>query len=107
MAQTVAKIRGTLTPDGKIELDHLPPIRSGPVEVTVEPVSEETEPPRESVWVLLDRIHAEQRARGFQPRTKEEIDAEINALRDEAEERIRATEALQAGIAREKGQRQC
>ncbi|HQU43491.1 MAG: hypothetical protein B7Z73_10245, partial [Planctomycetia bacterium 21-64-5] len=36
-----------------------------------------------------------QKARGHVPRTKEQIDAELNALRDEAEEEMRQVERLQ------------
>jgi hypothetical protein len=77
-------LRGTLKPDGTLELAGPVGLPPGPVEVRVTPAPAER-PAGESVWEVLDRIHAEQRARGFVGRTREEIDAEINAMRDEWE----------------------
>jgi hypothetical protein len=41
------------------------------------------------------RAHAELAAAGHKPRTKEEIDADIRAFRDEWENRFKAIERLQ------------
>jgi hypothetical protein len=43
---------------------------------------------------MMQRIWADQKARGHVPRTKEEIDAEIIQLRAEAEEELQAAERL-------------
>jgi hypothetical protein len=51
--------------------------------------------PQEDVWSYLERVWAENRQRGFRGRSKEEIDAEIDAMRDEWEERQREIERLQ------------
>jgi hypothetical protein len=50
---------------------------------------------REDTWTVLERIWAEREALGIPPRTREEIDAEINALRDELEEHANEIEAIQ------------
>ena len=42
----------------------------------------------------MQKVWAAQDARGYVPRTREEVDAEINALRDEAEEEMQAIERL-------------
>jgi predicted RNase H-like nuclease (RuvC/YqgF family) len=66
----------------------LPP---GSVEVTVPPAASA----REDTWAVLQRIWAEQKAEGRQPRTVEEIDAGINELRDDLEEHAPGIERLQ------------
>jgi hypothetical protein len=43
----------------------------------------------------MESIWADQRASGRPPRTREEIDAEIEAMRNEAEEEMQAVERLQ------------
>jgi hypothetical protein len=95
MGPTAISIPGVLKADGTLELSQpiggLPP---GPVEVTVQPAT----PAREDTWTVLQRIWAEQKAEGRQPRTAEEIDAGINELRDELEEHALAIEQLQEEI---------
>ena len=43
-------------------------------------------------WVMMNQIWADLKAGGHVPRTKEQIDAEINSLREEDEERMRTIE---------------
>ena len=47
---------------------------------------------REDTRTALEAIREERKALGLKGRTKEEIDAEINSLRDESEEEIRQVE---------------
>jgi hypothetical protein len=84
-------IFGTVKPDGTLEIANKVPLPPGPVEITVR-----TKPPAgtESSWDLLQRIWAEQKASGYVPRSREAIDAELNALRDEAEEELQTRERL-------------
>jgi hypothetical protein len=51
-------------------------------------------PQREAVLDLLNRIRAEQAARGHIPRSAEEIDADIRQMRGEWEEHDRQIEAI-------------
>jgi hypothetical protein len=44
---------------------------------------------------ILARIHAEQQARGYIPRSAEEIDESIREMRDEWEDHQRAIEKMQ------------
>ncbi len=90
METTSVTVPGILKPDGSLELRKPIGLPPGPVEVTVQAV-----PAREDTWTVLQRIWAEQKAEGRQPRTAEEIDAEINQLRDELEEHALAIERLQ------------
>ena len=93
MNATHLVMSGTVRPDGTLELDgntNLPP---GRVRVTLTVVPESSEP-KEDTWTVLERIWEERKALGMPSRTREEIDAEINALRDELEERMDEIEAL-------------
>jgi hypothetical protein len=91
MEPTSVTVHGILKPDGSLELSKPVGLPPGPVEVTVQCGA----PAREDTWTVLQRIWADQRAEGRQPRTAEEIDAEINQLRDELEEHALAIERLQ------------
>ena len=86
-------VEGTVQPDGTLEVTQKVDLPAGPVHVTVQPVSRTG--PAGSV-LDDDGIHmgrsARQRAK---PRTREEIDTEIEALRDESEEEMQAVERLQ------------
>jgi hypothetical protein len=88
-------VYGRIRSDGALELNQPVGLPPGEVQVTVEPVPGATSP-REDLGTLMKRIWAAQRARGFQPRTREEIDAEIDTIRNEAEERMRAIEQIHA-----------
>ena len=80
MNETSHVIRGTLNPDGTLELAERPDLPAGPVEVTIRPVAEV---PKNGNWFdYLQRARAELEAAGHRFRTKEEIDADIEDLRD-------------------------
>ncbi|MBI1918256.1 MAG: hypothetical protein HYS12_26490 [Planctomycetes bacterium] len=95
---------GTIKPDGTLELDGKTNLPPGRVRVTLNIVPEQPGG-REDVLTVLQRIHAARNARGMKPRSAEEIDAYINALRDELEEHANQIEAIQeeARRARERG----
>jgi hypothetical protein len=107
MNPTQVVVLGTLKPDGTVELDEklvgLPP---GRVQLTVQPIAPPS-PSGPGLLEVLDRIHREQEARGYQARSKEEIDEEINALRDEWEERMQEIERIQDGARRPGGKPGC
>jgi hypothetical protein len=75
-------VRGTLKPDGTLELMEKPNLPPGPVQVTLQAV-QEARPGEPGLLEILDRIHANQRARGYQGLTEEEMAARIAALRDD------------------------
>jgi hypothetical protein len=91
MATTTVEIQGTLQADGTLVLDEKPNLPPGRVRVTVQPVLDYTQTP---IWQTLEQIHAKLRASGHVPRSAEEIDAEIAAMRQEDEERMQALERL-------------
>lgn len=75
-------LQGTVRPDGTLELPgklNLPP---GQVRVTVE-VMNSPEATSEDWFHYLRRARAERESQGASFRSREEIDAEINMLRDE------------------------
>jgi hypothetical protein len=97
------EMSGVIKPDGTLELEGRTTLPPGRVRVTLTVTPEPSEQ-REDTWTVLERIWKENEARGANPRTREEIDAEVNALRDELEEHANQIEALQeeAQRAREK-----
>jgi hypothetical protein len=82
MTTNAIEIQGTLREDGTLVLDDKPNLPPGRVKVIVEPVPDITQT---DVWQVLERIWAGQRARGHVPRTREQIDAELEAARQEDE----------------------
>jgi hypothetical protein len=76
------EVLGTVGPDGTLQLDEKLNVPPGRVRVRVETV------PAETLSEFVDRTRAELAAAGHRFRTREEIDAEINELRDEWEERL-------------------
>src|SRR3954467_8028183 len=91
MTTKAIEVHGTLRGDGTLVLDDKPNLPPGRVKVTVEPVPDLTQT---DVWQVLDRIWAGQRARGHVPRTREQIAAELEAARQEDEERMQALERI-------------
>jgi hypothetical protein len=91
MPTKAIEIQGTLGQDGTLVLDQKPDLPPGRVKVIIEPVPdlEQTE-----IWQFFERLWAQQRARGHVPRTKEEIDAELEAARQEDEERMQELERI-------------
>ena len=95
---TTLVLHGTVTADGKLELEGNPVLPMGHVKVTVE--TEELAgkdaargPTREDLLTFLDRIRTRREARGARSRTREEIDADLAAMRAEWDEREAALDA--------------
>ena len=91
-------VTGTLKADGTLELDEGPDLPPGRVRVwlrTLAAPAEDEATEGETLTETLERIWADRRARGVKPRTVEEIDAEISALRNEWEERLDEIARLQ------------
>jgi hypothetical protein len=92
---TVASIEvlGTVRPDGMLELDQKVTLPPGRVKVWLEPI----EPPvrlTESLVEFVDRARREMAAAGHRFRCREEIDAEIQKLRSEWEDRLEELDHL-------------
>ncbi len=72
-------IRTATLKDGRrLELDEEVPLRDSQVKVTIEPLSR---PPKRPVAEVLAEIYEGQRRRGHVPRTRDEIDREIEEER--------------------------
>jgi hypothetical protein len=91
MTANVIEVLGTLQEDGTLVLDEKLKLPPGRVKVIVEaaPDYKQTE-----IWQFFERLWAEQRARGHVPRTREEIDADLQASRQEDEERMQEFERI-------------
>ncbi|MGA7501328.1 MAG: hypothetical protein WBX00_31735 [Isosphaeraceae bacterium] len=88
---TTEVLRGILKSDGSLELEEKPTLPAGPVRVTVESLPAKSE----NVWTVLERIWEERKASGVTPRSREEIDAEIEQVRREWEDQQQEVERLQ------------
>jgi hypothetical protein len=97
-------IEGRVQPDGTLEVRQKLDLPAGPVEVTIQPVAEPVQPDR--FWKMMESIWADRRAGGRTPRTREEIDAEIDVLRNDADEEAQAIERLQRACHRERARTQ-
>jgi hypothetical protein len=86
-------VGGIVKPDGTVEVSEKVKLPAGRVQVTLVPLSESSSD--DPFWQRMQKIWEGQRARGHVPRTKEEIDAEIESMRNEMEEEFQATEHLQ------------
>lgn len=86
-------VEGVVKPDGTLEVLEKLDLPAGRVQVTVRSVTEPTQPDR--FWKMMESLWADLRSGGRAPRTREEIDAEIDALRNEADEQMQAVERLQ------------
>lgn len=91
---------GLVRPDGTLDVPQRLNLPAGKVRVTIEPVGESVQPQR--FWKLMESLWADLPAAGRSSRTREEIDADIAALRDEAEGELLAVEQLQAEYRRER-----
>lgn len=92
MSTDEAMVTGRVKPDGTLELDQKVPLPPGPVRVTVQAAV--SPPGPEETWTALERIWEQRKALGIKGRTREEIDAQIDALRDESEEELREIERV-------------
>ena len=93
MGAATVIVEGVVKADGTLELPGKVDLPAGRVQVTVRSETESTQPDR--FWKMMESLWADLRTGGRIPRTGEEIDAEIDALRDEAEEEMQAVERLQ------------
>ena len=80
MSETIV-LNGTLLGDGTLVLDEKPSLPSGRVQVTLRHVSAQAV---EEFLEMIDKLRANQLARGLQPRSQTEIDAEIRQNADTA-----------------------
>lgn len=87
-------VEGTLKPDGTLELDQKPSLPAGRVQVIVVPLPEL--PKDDPFWQRMQVIWGGQKARGFVPRSAEEVEAERRQVRDEWEERMQRLEQIRA-----------
>ena len=87
-------VPGIVKADGTLEIQEKLNFPAGRVQVTIQPLSAPVQPER--FWTMMESIWTDLRAAGRIPRTREEIDAEINSLREEAEEEMNEVERLQA-----------
>jgi hypothetical protein len=99
MSEMQVVVGGTLQSDGTLKLDETPNLPPGPVRVTMQSVAA---PARPSAGLMerMAAVWADQQARGEVARSREEIDSELNAMRDEAEEEMQALERLHEETAR-------
>lgn|SRR5579884_821186 len=87
-----AILQGTLKPDGTLELDQKPNLAPGRVQVVLRPLP--PLPAGRGLAEVMDEIRQSQRARGYQGRTLEEMQAEEAARREEDEDYERRWEQL-------------
>jgi len=102
MGTTRTAIRGTLKSDRVLELDEGVELPLGRVHGWVEAETEPAEgvlpgPERAARFrAFMAELRAGQQARGHKPRSAAEIDAEIRAMRDESDERLRKLDEIRA-----------
>lgn len=87
MIQTTV-IRGTLNPDGTLNLETRPEVPAGPVEVTIRAVAQPSAS-TENWWEFLQRSRAELQAAGSTFMTEEDVQSHIEDLRS-GDERLDA-----------------
>jgi hypothetical protein len=80
MATDQVVLRGTLKPDGSLELDNRPDMPAGPVEVVLRSLSSSTQNGGEW-WQYLQRARADLEAAGRLFRTTENINKERREFR--------------------------
>jgi hypothetical protein len=87
-------VRGTVKPDGTLELIEAPNLPPGPVEVLIrnQVTGEEG---KESWWEFLERNRAELVSAGHGFRDKEAIDADLASRRSSDESRRQSLKRLQ------------
>src|SRR5206468_3495974 len=94
MSQRPIEVLGQVQMDGTLVLDERLELPPGRVRVTVQAVAPAAPPNPARFQAMMEQIWAGQKARGHVPRTKEDIDAEIRRMRDEAEQELQAAERL-------------
>jgi hypothetical protein len=81
MNAAIWTVQGTLKPDGSLELDEKVPLPVGRVKVTVQ--MEPMKVTKETLLERMEKIWTNQQARGFVPRTVEEVESERITMRTE------------------------
>jgi hypothetical protein len=94
MVSQRVKVRGVLNLDGTLQLDTSPNLPPGPVEIELTTAGEDSPPEGEELMTTLARIWKQGEEEGRVPQSAAEIDAEIDALRDEFEERLAQLDRL-------------
>lgn len=89
-------VQGTLKPDGTLELDQKPPLSPGRVLITVTPLAS-SPAERRGLVEVMDEIHHGQRARGYQGRTREEMQAAEKSREEENADYEQRCEQLWGG----------
>ncbi|MGA2067721.1 MAG: hypothetical protein ABSG86_22325 [Thermoguttaceae bacterium] len=84
-------VHGHIRPDGTLEVDEKVDMPPGPVSITVQATAAGS---RKRTLRVLEEIWSQREALGLAGRTKQEIDAEIDAMRNEDEARMREIEKL-------------
>jgi hypothetical protein len=104
MSQTAIVVQGIVKADGTLELAEKLNVPAGRVQVVIQPLPDLSSDP---FLQRMEAIWAGQRARGHVPRTREEIDAELRDLREDAVVEIDAAERLheECQRARSEGER--
>lgn len=103
MTMPSLEVLGTIRADGSLELDEKLNVPPGRVKVRVEAIPETKAKPAEGLVEFVDRLRREMEAAGHKFRTKEEIDAEIEELRNEWEERLEELDRARGDSSGEKG----
>lgn len=86
-------IEGTVQPDGTLVLDGPANVPAGRVQVIVQPLPDL--PPGDPFWDMMQSIWAGRKARGFTPRSVEQVEAERRESREHWEERLQTIGRLQ------------
>jgi len=92
MAENRMTVPGRLDADGTLHVDDKLAMPPGPVQVTVEAARRGS---KSDTWTVLERIWAEREQLGRR-RSKEEIDTEIDAIRNESEAEMQDVERLRS-----------
>jgi hypothetical protein len=87
---TEITVHGVLHSDGTLEIDQPVGLPPGEVRVTIESMPQD---PKPDFMAVLEEIWAERKQLGMKGRSKEEIDADIDAMREEWDERERELDA--------------
>jgi hypothetical protein len=93
-------LHGQIRPDGTLQVEEKVDLPPGPVAVTVQTVLTAT---RKPTLQVLQEIWATREAQGMIGRTAEDIDAEINAMRDEDDSRMHEIESIQEQPSNKRG----
>ena len=87
MSTTILEMLGTVRSDGTLDLDQKVTVAPGRVKVRLESV-EPPSPPAQGLVQFVQSLRTEMAAGGHKFRTGEEIDAEINEMRNDWDERL-------------------